>query len=1220
MVRTLGKALNIRPGEWTRLALLYVMIFVFMLAWVWAVSVLEAGLLHQVGIGILPWFFVIKAIISIPAVAVYAAFADRISNGWLLIGILLVSVVAIAAGLGLLWVGLVGFAFPLLYLLLYVPLEDIFITHWYTYVNDFFDTRSAKRVIPVLGTATILSGIVGGLTVPFVSRFFSTTTVVLVWVLMLAIVIILVWMTPRFLQAQGEPKGLPDTHEGKSTVSNGKAVSYLENIREGYNYITQSSLLRWMSLSTLLVMAIMALLQYQTSQVLLDRLVSEERIAGFIGWVYAIGNIMALPLQLFVMSRIIARIGVGNANLIFPVGNLLFSSLFVGMPGVVTAGLAYFNRTRFFDSIGYLTDGLIYNAVPLRVKGRVRAFIGGLIFPLGSLVGGVILLFPFVLAIPWLLPAIIVALSIGYVVCATIIRKKYSQALIQMLEEEDYSFLWSQNRGDVLLSDPATLSVLRRRLEEHTNDELTVFTAKLMSQVGGRDALPVLVQVAREADSGFLRSSLVDILNVADARSDEVRQLYVDFLTDADARVRQSSLAALEDVFEADNPEYLDLALSMLGDDDIDVRTQALLPLLGASVERYQQAGIDTVEQLVKSDIAALRARGVRVIARARQVSLVHHLIDALTDSADEVRLEAAVGVERLIDSGLPDDMINLVVERLDKLVSDPIERVRMAALGVLGYLDTHDSSDAFAQALLDNSPRVRRLAIDTLVRVGRAWEERLTHLQRQVERLPLAEQPRARQQLQEHRTGYSLGRAVFYSFRHYLESESEQLYKMVAVVLSQIDREQFGSLIARAVSENLRIIYITHGVLEALVPLSHYRAVALLQSALQERNSQLLDEVFFLLGAVNNEDEVKLVADALRSDLSHVRANATEALEGLTSPYVAWLIEPLFDPEIKKANLLEMGREMWNIVHPDTVAVVEQLASNPDSWLRAMVTYALGEVGQGLDGAQKEELVEPPPSGERRARRGGRSMANLLGALEQDSTADTDTGSGSNGTAAESDAVVGDLLRRDRIEVLVQRALDDGEHEVCLAAMAANRMLGGHRITESNYGEEASVLSTIERIIFLKGVPFFQGMTVEQLKILATVCEEKLFTRDTRIVNQGDVGGTLYVVVSGKLAIEQEKRKGYFARLSTVESHSYFGEANLFDSSPYDVSALAVSDTLVLLLRREPLVALARQYPDLSLELINVLSARLRESNGRVAELTRTRPRELHKLFDQFE
>ena len=163
-------------------------------------------------------------------------------------------------------------------------------------------------------------------------------------------------------------------------------------------------------------------------------------------------------------------------------------------------------------------------------------------------------------------------------------------------------------------------------------------------------------------------------------------------------------------------------------------------------------------------------------------------------------------------------------------------------------------------------------------------------------------------------------------------------------------------------------------------------------------------------------------------------------------------------------------------------------------------------------------------------------------------------------------------------------------------------------------------MLSTIEKVIFLKQVPFFQGMTVEQLRVLASVCEEEFFAADTRLYKEGDPGGVLYVVVNGRVGIEQEKRKGSFARLSTVDAYSYFGEANLFDTSPRTTTAVAVQDTLTLQLRREPLIALARQYPDLSLELINVLSQRLRETSDHVAELTRTRPRELHKLYDQFD
>ncbi|SRR6266545_692518 len=163
-------------------------------------------------------------------------------------------------------------------------------------------------------------------------------------------------------------------------------------------------------------------------------------------------------------------------------------------------------------------------------------------------------------------------------------------------------------------------------------------------------------------------------------------------------------------------------------------------------------------------------------------------------------------------------------------------------------------------------------------------------------------------------------------------------------------------------------------------------------------------------------------------------------------------------------------------------------------------------------------------------------------------------------------------------------------------------------------------MLSTLEKVMFLKEVPFFQGMTVDQLKVLATVCEEELFPADTHIFHQSDPGGTLYVIVNGRVGIEQEKRTGVFVRLATIGAYSYFGEMNLFDNSPRSVAAIALQHTLTLRLRREPLIALARQHPDLSLELINILSQRLREANDRVADLTRTWPRELRKLYDQFE
>ncbi|MGE5602083.1 MAG: cyclic nucleotide-binding domain-containing protein [Nitrososphaerales archaeon] len=148
--------------------------------------------------------------------------------------------------------------------------------------------------------------------------------------------------------------------------------------------------------------------------------------------------------------------------------------------------------------------------------------------------------------------------------------------------------------------------------------------------------------------------------------------------------------------------------------------------------------------------------------------------------------------------------------------------------------------------------------------------------------------------------------------------------------------------------------------------------------------------------------------------------------------------------------------------------------------------------------------------------------------------------------------------------------------------------------------GNQAGKLSLVGRLVILKELPFFRGMRIEQLAALAGVCEEQFFPADTRLFNESDPGGALYAVVSGRVGIEQEKRWGSsaqrsYARIATVEPRSYLGESEFFDGDCRTNSALAIEDTLTLKLRREPLIALARQNPDLSLELINVLSDRLK-------------------------
>jgi HEAT repeat protein len=497
----------------------------------------------------------------------------------------------------------------------------------------------------------------------------------------------------------------------------------------------------------------------------------------------------------------------------------------------------------------------------------------------------------------------------------------------------------------------------------------------------------------------------------------------------------------------------------------------------------------------------------------------------SLADSADEVRLAAAMALETLVDGELPPGSREELLASVLDLLHDPTERARMAAITVLGRLSKDGGPDAAAvrerlvEGLADPSPEVREQAVEVLLSAG----------------------PGAVPQVQER-----------------LDAGDPQLRKMAAVVLARIDPRRYAPLVRGLIlNDNLLAIYKNLECLEAMAGCSGL-AVAVLGRALRERNAALLDEIFYLLATIQDPAAVMTIARSLRSLQPEVRANATEALESLTAPQTAALVGPLFEPALPSGPALSLAKQTWDISISTPATALRVLLSLRDgsqseasnAWQRTLAAAALAELSVSADPGSDGEIAE------------------LLAMAQADADADV------------------------RAEVSV---------------------VAGGKGTQ-----EAAMLSAIEKVIYLAEVPFFRGMTVEQLRVLADVCEEEFFPAETRLFNEGNPGGVLYVVISGRVGIEQEKRKGSFARIATVEAGSYLGEADFFDANLRSSSAIAIQDTRTLRLRREPLIVLARQHPDLSLELINVLGVRLREANDRVAELTRTHPRELHKLFDQ--
>lgn len=101
-----------------------------------------------------------------------------------------------------------------------------------------------------------------------------------------------------------------------------------------------------------------------------------------------------------------------------------------------------------------------------------------------------------------------------------------------------------------------------------------------------------------------------------------------------------------------------------------------------------------------------------------------------------------------------------------------------------------------------------------------------------------------------------------------------------------------------------------------------------------------------------------------------------------------------------------------------------------------------------------------------------------------------------------------------------------------------------------------------------------------------------------------GDRGDTLYIVEDGRVEVTAPDTKGGHVRLDTLGPGGVFGELGLIDGGPRSATVRALTDCSLLALPREPFHAFLRQRPDVAIDMLQVLGARLRASTATIRGL----------------
>lgn len=131
-----------------------------------------------------------------------------------------------------------------------------------------------------------------------------------------------------------------------------------------------------------------------------------------------------------------------------------------------------------------------------------------------------------------------------------------------------------------------------------------------------------------------------------------------------------------------------------------------------------------------------------------------------------------------------------------------------------------------------------------------------------------------------------------------------------------------------------------------------------------------------------------------------------------------------------------------------------------------------------------------------------------------------------------------------------------------------------------------------------------FNNLSKEELNQLAQIARERRFDRGQVIFYEGDLGGSLYIIVTGSVKIVIMADDGREHILGLLHQGDFFGEVSLIDGEPRSATAIALDNVSVVMISRDDFIRLLRENPEMSLKIMVTLCERLRKTDKHVESL----------------
>lgn len=523
--RLLLRAFDIREGEYRRVLLMQLHIFLIILC-LWIIKpVVNAHFLAKAGIGNLPLVFLMVALTALLLTNLYARLLRRRALASLIFSTYVIAISGIVA-MGLLlrlhvleqWV-----VYPFY---IGVALFGLVTTsQFWILANLVFDAAEARRLFGFIGAGAIAGGVGGGYITSVLAPVLNSENLLFIAAALLAGVLFInrtIWRD-HIPEERATARDVVAREEGEAP----------------WRLVRRHRLLTYLALIMGISVVVAKLVEFQFSAIASATITDPDRLAAFFGFWFSSFNVVSLIIQLFLTQRIVGSYGIGRALFILP------GALFLGTIGVIMLPvLALAITLKLLDvslkqSINKAATELLVFPLSLAVKSQAKTFIDVFVDTTATGIGGLLLLFV-VRTMEWSIPSVgvlILGLLLIWMWLALRIRRAYLLAFQSSLNLEE-----PEKPHPFRLSRTSAVESIRRAIRQGNESQLRF----------------LLQKVAETRDQRLIPEALPHL----EHPSPNIR------------------LLALQCLYHADNHACLPRIQSLLRDTDPEVRYQAFATML----------------------------------------------------------------------------------------------------------------------------------------------------------------------------------------------------------------------------------------------------------------------------------------------------------------------------------------------------------------------------------------------------------------------------------------------------------------------------------------------------------------------------------------------------------------------------------------------------------------------------------------------------------------